>query len=65
MGGFSQCCEERRWGELAEKLGYTSKAGAGSALRLHYERLIYPFDVVSSRGIKFHMKPLAHFTPEV
>ena len=47
MGGFTKICEEKKWGELANKLGYTSKAGAGSALRLHYEKLLYPFDVVS------------------
>ena len=47
VGGFSQCCQDKKWGELATTLGYTSKAGAGSALRNHYEKILYPFDVVS------------------
>ena len=54
MGGFSQCCEGKKWGELAQQLGYTSKAGAGSALRLHYKNLLYPFDVLTQ-----HLKPEA------
>ena len=45
-GGFSKCCQDKIWGKLALDLGYTSKAGAGSALRLHYEKILYPFDVV-------------------
>ena len=47
VGGFTKCCQDKNWGKLAADLGYTSKAGAGSALRLHYEKLLYPFDVVS------------------
>lgn len=50
IGGFSKCCQDKNWGKLAADLGYTSKAGAGSALRLHYEKILYPFDVVSWAG---------------
>ena len=53
LSGFSKCCEEKKWGELAQQLGYNSKAGAGSALRLHYKNLLYPFDVLTQ-----------HLTPE-
>ena len=46
-GGFSKCCQDKKWGQIAVELGYSSKAGAASALRLNYEKHLYPFDVVS------------------
>jgi hypothetical protein len=47
IGGFTKCCKEQKWGELATDLGYTNKAGAGSTLRTYYLKILYPFDVVS------------------
>jgi histone demethylase JARID1 len=46
LGGFVKCSEDRKWGELALSLGFASKSGSASALRGHYERILYPFDVV-------------------
>lgn len=38
--------KDKKWGQIAAELGYTNKAGAASALRLNYEKHLYPFDVV-------------------
>lgn len=47
LGGFVKCSEDRKWGQLALSLGFASKSGSASALRAHYERILYPFDVLT------------------
>uniref|UniRef100_A0A8C4QEE2 [histone H3]-trimethyl-L-lysine(4) demethylase n=1 Tax=Eptatretus burgeri TaxID=7764 RepID=A0A8C4QEE2_EPTBU len=47
-GGFELICKDRRWSRIASRLGYPPGKGAGSLLRSHYERIIYPYDLFQS-----------------
>lgn len=47
-GGFENVCRERRWTYVGIRLGFGAsvhKGGVTSALRNHYERILYPFDL--------------------
>jgi histone demethylase JARID1 len=43
-GGMEQLNRERGWSRVATKMHYPSKQ-VGSSLRVHYERILYPFYV--------------------
>ncbi|XP_070558275.1 LOW QUALITY PROTEIN: lysine-specific demethylase 5A-like [Ptychodera flava] len=47
-GGFDVVTKERKWSKVAQKLGYPPAKGAGSLLRAHYERILYPYDIFQS-----------------
>uniref|UniRef100_S4RDL6 [histone H3]-trimethyl-L-lysine(4) demethylase n=1 Tax=Petromyzon marinus TaxID=7757 RepID=S4RDL6_PETMA len=47
-GGFETSCKERKWSRVAAKMGYPAGKGAGSLLRSHYERILYPYDLFQS-----------------
>jgi len=34
---------ERRWTQVAQKMGYDSGKGVGGTLKNHYERILFPF----------------------
>ena len=41
-------CKERKWSKVASRLSYPPGKGVGSMLKIHYERILYPFDVFQS-----------------
>ncbi|XP_077979102.1 lysine-specific demethylase 5A-like [Glandiceps talaboti] len=47
-GGFEVITKERRWSKVAHRLGYPPGKGAGSLIRGHYERILYPYDIFQS-----------------
>nr|XP_055039906.1 lysine (K)-specific demethylase 5Ba isoform X2 [Misgurnus anguillicaudatus] len=42
-GGFDVVCKERRWTQIAIKMGFAPGKAIGSHLRAHYERILYPY----------------------
>lgn len=36
-------CKERRWTQIALKMGFAPGKAVGSHLRSHYERILYPY----------------------
>ena len=44
-GGFVEVCKKNIWSQIANRLNYVSGKGIGSALRSHYEKIIFPYDV--------------------
>uniref|UniRef100_A0A672QHZ6 [histone H3]-trimethyl-L-lysine(4) demethylase n=1 Tax=Sinocyclocheilus grahami TaxID=75366 RepID=A0A672QHZ6_SINGR len=42
-GGFDVVCKERRWSQIALKMGFAPGKAVGSHLRAHYERILYPY----------------------
>ena len=44
-GGLEIVTKERKWAKIANKLGYLSGRSVGSILKVHYERILYPYDV--------------------
>lgn len=43
--GFENVSKERKWSKIAVHMGYPPNKGVGTILKMHYERLLYPFDV--------------------
>lgn len=44
-GGLETVTKERKWAKIANKLGYSAGRSVGSILKVHYERILYPYDV--------------------
>lgn len=44
-GGLEQATKDRKWSNVASRLGYPSGKSVGTILKGHYERILYPFDV--------------------
>lgn len=44
-GGFEMITKDRKWSKVATQMGYPPGKGIGTILKMHYERLLYPFDV--------------------
>ncbi|TRY59713.1 hypothetical protein DNTS_002507 [Danionella cerebrum] len=42
-GGFDIVCKERKWTQIALKMGFAPGKAIGSHLRAHYERILYPY----------------------
>lgn len=45
VGGFETITKDRKWSKVATQMGYPPGKGIGTILKMHYERLLYPFDV--------------------
>lgn len=45
LGGFDTITKERKWSRIASQMGYPTGKSIGTILKMHYERLLYPFDV--------------------
>jgi len=49
-GGFDRCVKDRKWGSIANKMGFQSntpqnKGTIASLLRHHYEKILFPYDL--------------------
>jgi hypothetical protein len=42
-GGMEHITRERKWSKVASKLGFPAQKGQGTAIRTHYERILYPY----------------------
>ncbi|XP_052780089.1 lysine-specific demethylase 5A-like isoform X2 [Mya arenaria] len=42
-GGMEQISRERRWSQVAAKMGYETGKGVGGTLKNHYERVLFPY----------------------
>ncbi|KAK2821365.1 hypothetical protein Q7C36_020708 [Tachysurus vachellii] len=42
-GSFDVVCRERKWTQIALKMGFAPGKAVGSHLRAHYERILYPY----------------------
>lgn len=47
-GGFDIVCQERRWTKIALQMGYAPGKAIGSHLRVHYEKILYPYNLFQS-----------------
>ncbi|XP_052894691.1 lysine-specific demethylase lid [Anopheles moucheti] len=59
-GGLEVVTKERKWSKVACRMGYQQGKSVGSNLRIHYDRLLYPFDVYRSGKVV----DLANIDPE-
>lgn len=44
-GGMAIVSRERKWSRIGTRMGYPPGRGVGSLLKLHYEKILYPYDV--------------------
>lgn len=44
-GGFETISKDRKWSKIGTQMGYPPGKSIGTILKMHYERLLYPFDV--------------------
>lgn len=42
-GGMEYVSKERKWSRIATKLGLPTAKGQGSIVKMHYERVLYPY----------------------
>ncbi|XP_077123127.1 lysine-specific demethylase 5A isoform X1 [Ranitomeya variabilis] len=47
-GGFDIISKEKKWSKVGSRLGYVSGKGTGSLLKMHYERILYPYELFQS-----------------
>ncbi|KAK1899165.1 Lysine-specific demethylase 5B-B, partial [Dissostichus eleginoides] len=47
-GGFDLVCTERRWTKIAMTMGFAPGKAVGSHLRVHYEKILYPYNLFQS-----------------
>uniref|UniRef100_A0A673HDD9 [histone H3]-trimethyl-L-lysine(4) demethylase n=1 Tax=Sinocyclocheilus rhinocerous TaxID=307959 RepID=A0A673HDD9_9TELE len=59
-GGFDGVCKERRWTQIALKMGFAPGKAVGSHLRAHYERILYPYYLFQA-GANLMVRSLKHF----
>lgn len=74
-GGFEICTRDRKWSNVATRMNYTisrhTKGPVASVLRQHYERLLFPYDVlmsgatIGSDGLTINPKSTTSPAPEV
>lgn len=50
-GGMEQATRERKWAKVANRMSYPSSKSVGATLRMHYERLLHPYNVYTSGKI--------------
>lgn len=51
-GGFDACTTERKWSWIARRMGHPQGKGAGSILKGHYERILFPYDLMKALDSK-------------
>ncbi|XP_006815984.1 LOW QUALITY PROTEIN: lysine-specific demethylase 5A [Saccoglossus kowalevskii] len=56
-GGFEIATKERKWSKIAIRLGYPPARCAGSLLRCHYERILYPYDIFQAGATLDSLNP--------
>ncbi|KAH0619006.1 hypothetical protein JD844_018605 [Phrynosoma platyrhinos] len=47
-GGFDLVCKDRKWTKIATKMGFSPGKAVGSHIRVHYERILYPYNLFQS-----------------
>lgn len=47
-GGMETTSNNRKWSNVASRLGYPVGKSVGTILRVHYERILYPFDLFTT-----------------
>ncbi|XP_055922629.1 lysine-specific demethylase 5 [Eupeodes corollae] len=50
-GGMEQATRERKWAKVANRMSYPSSKSVGATLKMHYERLLHPYNVYTSGKI--------------
>uniref|UniRef100_A0A8C1FFB0 [histone H3]-trimethyl-L-lysine(4) demethylase n=2 Tax=Cyprinus carpio TaxID=7962 RepID=A0A8C1FFB0_CYPCA len=58
-GGFDVVCKERKWTQIALKMGFAPGKAVGSHLRAHYERILYPYYLFQT-GANLMVRSLKH-----
>ncbi|CAE1156303.1 KDM5 [Acanthosepion pharaonis] len=43
IGGYDNVVKEKKWAQVATKLGLPTGKGLGSIVKAHYDRILYPF----------------------
>jgi len=44
-GGFDEVCSKKKWGKVANRMGYVNKKSSGTILKSHHERWLNPFSL--------------------
>lgn len=52
-------CKERKWTQIALKMGFAPGKAVGSHLRAHYERILYPYYLFQT-GANLMVRSLKH-----
>ncbi|KAJ8245503.1 hypothetical protein GJAV_G00271420 [Gymnothorax javanicus] len=47
-GGFLSVCREKRWSKVAARMGFPAGKNTGTLLRMHFERILYPYELFQS-----------------
>uniref|UniRef100_A0A6I8SJJ0 Lysine-specific demethylase 5A n=1 Tax=Xenopus tropicalis TaxID=8364 RepID=A0A6I8SJJ0_XENTR len=47
-GGFEVVTKEKKWSQVGNRMGYQPGKGTGSLLKLHYDRILYPYELFQS-----------------
>ncbi|CAG9835453.1 unnamed protein product [Diabrotica balteata] len=47
-GGYEHVLKEKMWQQVAQLMGLPMKKGVGAMLKMHYERVLYPYDLFKS-----------------
>ncbi|XP_030070137.1 lysine-specific demethylase 5A isoform X2 [Microcaecilia unicolor] len=47
-GGFEIVTKEKKWSKVGSHLGYLPGKGTGSLLKIHYDRILYPYELFQS-----------------
>ncbi|XP_042317614.1 lysine-specific demethylase 5B isoform X1 [Sceloporus undulatus] len=47
-GGFDLVCKDRKWTKIATRMGFSPGKAVGSHIRVHYERILYPYNLFQS-----------------
>uniref|UniRef100_H2Y6D0 [histone H3]-trimethyl-L-lysine(4) demethylase n=1 Tax=Ciona savignyi TaxID=51511 RepID=H2Y6D0_CIOSA len=48
LGGFQDVCKNKLWNTVCNKVSLSLPKNFGTVLRQHYERILYPFDIMKS-----------------
>lgn len=59
IGGYDNVVKEKKWAQVATRLGLPTGKGLGSIVKAHYDRILYPFwlfknDQPYSHKVSFH-----------
>uniref|UniRef100_H2Y6C5 [histone H3]-trimethyl-L-lysine(4) demethylase n=1 Tax=Ciona savignyi TaxID=51511 RepID=H2Y6C5_CIOSA len=60
LGGFQDVCKNKLWNTVCNKLSLPKNFG--TVLRQHYERILYPFDIMKSGGANLSLDNVDFFS---
>uniref|UniRef100_H2Y6C6 [histone H3]-trimethyl-L-lysine(4) demethylase n=1 Tax=Ciona savignyi TaxID=51511 RepID=H2Y6C6_CIOSA len=62
LGGFQDVCKNKLWNTVCNKVSLSLPKNFGTVLRQHYERILYPFDIMKSGGANLSLDNVDFFS---